>query len=222
MENYFDTWRDRNGLLAYAYGVAVIELLTTQMVARRVFNQLNPEKKDEVLKLIKNFHWKKSKSSAASVIEAICRILNPKQEIACLNGVLDSHCFRNSFYGGFGLNHVFAVIFSPILVNSQSWQEEYYVNVKNVVRGVSLSKILNLHNKILLWHKLCDEKRQVEPIFGFDKDFVRRATMESADFELTSDDENKTTFGAITRAIKIYEEEKNAKFNGKGGLSWKS
>ena len=97
MENYFDTWRDRNGLVSNAYGLNVVMLLTIQVVAQRVFNQLNPEERDEVLKLIKNFHWKNSKKGAASVIEEICQLLNPKQEIALLNGVLDYCCFRNSF-----------------------------------------------------------------------------------------------------------------------------
>ena len=115
--------------------------------------------------------------------------------------MLDYCCFRNSFYGDFGLNHVFAVTFSPILVHDQSWQEKYYVNVKNTIRGVSLSKVLNLHEKILLWHKLDVLKIQIEPIFGFEKDFIRKATIESGN-----------DFDAMLDAIGMYEEEKNAKF----------
>jgi hypothetical protein len=183
MKNFEDTWKDRHNLIANAYGLNVIHMLTVQTVAYYEYRRLTPEKQEEVEKLIKKYQWKNSKNGAASVIEAICNILNPNHEIAWLNGVLDNCCYRNSFYGDFGLNHVFAVIFLPILVSGVSWQKKYGVDIRGPYDEAlgerhSLFQILELHREILKWHET-KGKTEVNPIYRFGEDFVRKATIET-------------------------------------------
>ena len=180
MENYFDTWKDRHGLNADAYGLNVIDMLSVQTVAYIEYKKLDTEKQEEVKKLIKKYQWKTSKNSVASVIEAICQLLNPKQEIALLNSVLNNFCFRNSFYGDFGLNHVFAVIFLPILVSSVTEQKKYFVDIQGRFDEAwgerhSLFQILEIHREILKWHEN-KGKTEVTPIYRFGEDFVQKAT----------------------------------------------
>jgi hypothetical protein len=178
-----DTWRDRHDLPAYAYGLNVIGMLTAQTVAYHEYLQLDPEKKERVEKLIKNYQWKTSKNKAASVIEAICDLLNPSNEIACLNHVLDNYCYRNSFYGDFGLNHVFAIIFQPILTSTVVGQKKFFVSIRGRFDEAwgeknSLFQILELHREILKWHET-KGGIEVEPIFRFDQDFVDNATIKT-------------------------------------------
>lgn len=183
MENYFDTWKDRHGLNADAYGLNVIDMLSVQTVAYIEYKKLDTEKQEEVEKLIKKYQWKTSKNGVASVIEAICQLLNPKQEIALLNSVLNNFCFRNSFYGDFGLNHIFAVIFLPILINSVTSQKKYYVSIagrfdEGFGEKNSLFQILKLHREVLKWHETKGQT-EVNPIFRFGEDFVQKATVET-------------------------------------------
>lgn len=200
-------------------------MLTIQEVVKREFKKLEEDKKTKVLALVKDFHLKTTKDNAASVIEEICQILNPadsdpRKKIALLNDVLNDCCFKYSFYGEFGLNHIFAVIFLPLLnhVYVGNWQEKYFVRIKKSIIRVSLSKILNLHNKILLWHQTCGKCDKAKPIFGLDNAFVRKATIESREFELDSDEDRKFDgYHSMTDAIEIYYTEKNLGFNdGKG------
>lgn len=176
-----DTWRDRNDLFVEAYGLNVIFMLTVQTVAYYEYLKLDPEKKEQVEKLIKNYQWKTSKNGAASVIEAICNLLNPNQEISYLNNLLNNCCYRNSFYGDFGLNHVFAIIFQPILISTVVGQKKFFVSIRSQFDQAfgeknSLFEILRLHNEILKWHKTKGES-EVEPIFRFGQDFVDNATV---------------------------------------------
>ncbi|KKS43882.1 hypothetical protein A3B93_01630 [Candidatus Nomurabacteria bacterium RIFCSPHIGHO2_02_FULL_42_24] len=183
MKNLNDTWKDRHDLTASAYGLNVIHMLTVQTVAYIEYKKLDTEKQEEVEKLIKKYQWKTSKNGVASVIEAICQLLNPKQEIALLNSVLNNFCFRNSFYGDFGLNHIFAVIFLPILINSVTSQKKYYVSIagrfdKGFGEKNSLFQILKLHHEVLKWHETKGQT-EVNPIFRFGEDFVRNSTLET-------------------------------------------
>jgi len=122
---------------------------------------------------------------AASVIEAVCDLLNPNHEIAWLNGVLDNCCYRNSFYGDFGLNHVFSIIFLPILVSSVTGQKKYGVDIRGHFDEAwgerhSLFQILEIHREILKYHETKGEAK-VNPIFRFGEDFVKKATIETGD-----------------------------------------
>jgi len=183
METFEDTWRDRYCLPANAYGLNVIHMLTVQMVAYNEYRQLIPEEQEEVEKLIKKYQWKTSKNGVASVIEAICNLLNPNHEIAWLNNVLDDCCYRNSFYGDFGLNHVFAVIFLPILVGNVTNQKKYFVDIHGRFDEAfgerhSLFQILEVHREILKWHETKGQT-EVNPIFRFGEAFVQKATIET-------------------------------------------
>ena len=184
MENLWnDTWKDRNEMTASAYGLNVIFMLTVQTVAYKEYRKLTPEKQEEVEKLIKKYQWKTSKNGAASVIEGLCGLLNPNHEISWLNNLLDNCCYRNSFYGDFGLNHLFAVIFLPILVSSITGQKKYFVNIQGRFDEAwgerhSLFQILKIHREILKWHETKGET-EVNPIFRFGEDFVKKATVET-------------------------------------------
>jgi len=175
-----DTWRDRNGLIAEAYGLNVIHMLTVQTVAYGEYLKLSVEKQEEVEKLIKKYQFKTSKNGVASLVEAICNLLNLNHVISWLNGVLDSCCYRNSFYGDFGLNHVFAVIFLPVLVSSITGQRKYFVDIQGRFDEAwgerhSLFQILEIHREILKWHEN-KGKTEVTPIYRFGEDFVQKAT----------------------------------------------
>jgi len=183
MNSFEDTWRDRNGLTASSYGLVVIHMLTVQMVAYYQYKQLTPEKQEKVEKLIKNYQWKTSKNGVVSVIEAICNLLNPNHEIAWLNNLLNGCCHRNSFYGDFGLNHVFAVIFLPILIANVTGQKKYFVSIRGRFdegfgEKNSLFQILEIHREVLKWHETKGETK-VNPIFRFGEDFVKKATVET-------------------------------------------
>lgn len=201
-----DTWKDRNGLVGYAYGLNIIMLLIMQIIANYAFQQLSETKKEEVIKLIKSYAWKTSKKAAALVIEQICQLLNPKQEIVWLNAVLDNYCFRNSFFGHFGLNHIFAVIFLPLLVKDDKWQKNFWIAIKKAFRKITLFGILEIHKEILSWHQTKGATK-VCPIFGLHEDFVHKATYESSKFVMESGKiiNSKTD---IAEAIKTYEEVK--------------
>jgi len=178
-----DTWRDRNGLVAEAYGLNVIYMLTVQIVAYGEYMKIPVEKQEEVEKLIKHYQWKTSKNGAASLVEAICNLLNPNHEIAWLNDVLDGCCYRNSFYRDFGLNHVFAVIFLPIWVSSVTRQKKYFVDIQGRFDEAwgernSLFQILEIHREILKWHET-KGKTEVNPIYRFRADFVQKATLKT-------------------------------------------
>ena len=187
-----DTWRDRNGLIAEAYGLNVIHMLTVQTVAYGEYLKLSVEKQEEVEKLIKKYQFKTSKNGVASLVEAICNLLNLNHVISWLNGVLDSCCYRNSFYGDFGLNHVFAVIFLPVLVSSITGQRKYFVDIQGRFDEAwgekhSLFQILQIHREILEWHETNGET-EVNPIFRFGEDFVQKATTQTArDSSVVSD-----------------------------------
>lgn len=204
MRNFFDTWRDRNGLTADAYGLNIIFILTAKTVAYRAYQKLSTEKQEEVEKLIKKYQWKTSKTGAASVIEAVCNVLNPDHEIAYLNNLLDNCCYRNSFYGDFGLNHIFAVIFLPILISNIGWQKKYGISIHSPFDEAfgekhSLFQILKVHHEILKWHETGET--EVTPIYRFGEDFVNKATEKSIGL-------------GIDDAIATYNEELQ-----KGGLS---
>ena len=214
-------WKERFRLVEYAYGLNVVNMLTIQEVVKREFKKLEEDEKTKVLALVKDFHLKKTKDNAASVIEEICQILNPansdpRQKIALLNDVLNDCCFRYAFYGEFGLNHIFAVIFSPLLAYTYvgNWQEKYFVRIKKSLIRVPLSEVLNLHNKILSWHQTCGQCGKAKPIFGLDAEFLRKATIESREFELDSD-ENGKFYGchAMSDTLEMYYAEKNLGFN---------
>jgi hypothetical protein len=158
---------------------------TVKMVAFGEYLKLPIEKQEEVEKLIKKYQWKTSKNGAASVIETVCNLLNPNHEIAWLNGVLDGCCYRNSFYGDFGLNHVFTVIFLPILVCNITNQKKYFVDIQGRFDEAwgerhSLFQILQIHREILKWHETKGQS-EVNPIYRFGEDFVRKATVETND-----------------------------------------
>jgi hypothetical protein len=180
-------------------------MLTVQKVAYLEYQKLTPEKQEEVEKLIKNYQWKTSKNGAASVIEAICDLLNPDHQNAFLNFVLNSCCYRNSFYGDFGLNHVFAVIFLPILISSVTGQKKYFVSIsghfdESFGEKNSLFQILEIHREILKWHETKGET-EVNPIFRFGEDFVKNATLETGhsnsamEYTLERYEEVKTNYG---------------------------
>ena len=178
-----DTWRDRNGLIAEAYGLNVIHMLTVQTVAFGEYLKLPIETREEVEKLIKKYQFKTSKNGAASLVEEICNLLNPNHRIAWLNSVLDGCCYRNSFYGDFGLNHVFAVIFLPILVSSVTGQKKYGVDIQGRFDEAwgerhSLFQILKVHYEILKWHD-AKGKTEVNPIYRFGEDFVKKSTIQT-------------------------------------------
>ncbi len=183
MENFNDTWRDRHGLPAYAYGLNIIHMLTVQTVAHGEYLKLPAERQEEVEKLIKKYQWKKSKNGAAQIVEEICVLLNPNHEISWLNGVLDNCCHRNSFYGDFGLNHVFSVIFLPILIGSVTTQKKYFVDIQGRFDEAwgerhSLFQILEIHREILKWHETKGQT-EVNPIYRFGEDFVKKSTVET-------------------------------------------
>ena len=193
MDTFEDTWRDRHYLSADSYGLNAIYMLTVQTVAYYAYRQLTPEKKEMVEKLIIRYqrpNLLKSKNRSALIIEEICNLINPNHENAFLNFVLDSCCHRNSFYGHFGLDHVFAVIFLPILVSSITWQKKYYVSIasahdENWGEKHSLFQILKIHHEILKWHET-KGKSEVHPIFRFGEDFVKNATVETAKYSNSS------------------------------------
>jgi len=171
-------------------------MLTVQTVAFYAYLLLPIEEREKVEKLIisyqRKIQWKSSKNSAALIIEKICGLLNPNQEISWLNYLLDKCCYRNSFHGDFGLNHVFAVIFLPILVSSITGQKKYYVSIagahdENWGEKHSLFQILQIHREILEWHETNGET-EVNPIFRFGEDFVQKATTQTArDSSVVSD-----------------------------------
>ena len=153
--------------------------------------KLSVEKQEEVEELIKKYQWKNSKNGRASVIEAICNLLNPNQEISWLNNVLDSCCHYNSFYGDFGLNHVFDVIFLPIIIGNVTRQKKYFVDISSCFyfglgERNSLFQVLKIHREILKWHETKGET-EVNPIFSFSKDFVRNSTLETGHSKSTED-----------------------------------
>lgn len=199
MNSFEDTWRDRNGLTASSYGLVLIHMLTVQMVAYYQYKQLTPEKQEKVEKLIKNYQWKTSKNGAASVIEAICNLLNPNHEIAWLNDLLNGCCHRNSFYGDFGLNHVFAVIFLPINIGNVTRQKKYHVDIHGRFDEAwgerhSLFQILEIYREILKWHETKGQT-EVNPIYRFGQDFVDKATIE------TAEDQN-----AVNEQLELYHD----------------
>ena len=191
MDSKNDTWKDRHELVPYAYGLNVIHMLTVQTVAHGEYLKLSAEKREEIEKLMKNYQWKKSKNGAASVIEAICDVLNPDHENGWLNNLLDSCCHRNSFDGDFGLNHVFAVIFLPILISTVIGQKKYGVDIRGRFDEAwgerhSLFQILEIHREILKWHET-KGATEVIPIYRFGKDFVEKATVETGHSKSTED-----------------------------------
>ena len=181
MNELEDTWKDRYLLPASVYGLAVINMLTVQTVAYGEYLKLPSEKQEEVEKLIKKYQWKTSKKGASLLIEEISNLLNPNHEISLLNGILNARCYRNSFWGDFGLNHVFAVIFLPILISSVTGQKKYGVDIQGRFDEAwgerhSLFQILEIHRQIQKWHETKGET-EVNPIYRFGEDFVKKATI---------------------------------------------
>lgn len=183
METFEDTWKDRNRMTANAYGLNVVVLVTLQIVAFNAYLQLNPEQKEKVEKLIRNYQLKTSKKGAASVIESICDLLNPKNENPWLNNLLDKCCYKNSFYGHFGLNHIFAVIFLPILITTAKAQKKWRISVESYFGGRdSLSFILRVHREIVSEYESKGEN--INTVGSLDlrpfwRDFVEKATLET-------------------------------------------
>jgi len=207
METFEDTWKDRNKMTASAYGLNVIFMLTVQIVAFYAYLQLALEEKEKVEKLIRNYQLKTSKKGAASVIEAICNLLNPNHEISWLNNLLDGCCYKSSFYGHFGLNHIFSVVFLPILITTAKEQKTWRISLESYFGGRdSLSFILRVHREILAeYESKCERKNTVESfdLKPFWRDFVEKATTESqetsdvVDYQMARYLEVKSNYGRV-------------------------
>jgi hypothetical protein len=205
MNSFVDTWKDRNGIPAYAYGLNVIFMATVQIAATYAYLQLDPEQKEKVEKLIKNYQWKRSKTGAASFIEAICDLLNPSHENSLLNNVLDNCCYKSSFYGHFGLNHLFAVVFLPILITTVKAQKKWRISVESFCGGRdSLFFILRMHREILREYESKGEKKNTIgslDIRPFWRDFLEKATAEvgtsneAIDYQMAMYLEVKSNYG---------------------------
>jgi|GEM_PF-5667664 len=179
-------------------------MLTVQIVAHCAYLQLIPEQQEKVEKLIRNYQFKNSKNRAASSIEAICEIINPNHEISWLNHLLDNCCYRNSFYGHFGLNHVFAVIFLPILISNAKSQRGWRVSVESYCGGRdSLAFILRAHREIMSEYESNGEKKNTIgslDLRPFWRDFIEKATAEtghSKEAQMTMYTEVQLNYGRV-------------------------
>ncbi len=207
MNSFEDTWRDRNQMTANAYGLNVIFMATVQIVAFYAYLQLDSGQKEKVEKLIRNYQWKTSKKAAASVVEAICDLLNPNHTNPWLNNLLDNCCYKSSFYGHFGLNHVFAIIFLPILITTAKAQKKWRISIESYLGGRdSLSFILRIHREILTELESNGEQKNIVSSLDlrpFWRDFVEKATMEmeysnsAMEHTLERYTEVKTNYGRV-------------------------
>lgn len=140
--------QDRYYLDNSLYGIYLEGMLKWQQDAKK-FYQITSSfagNSQEIEKLIKSFPRKISKKAAVRVIEEIVSLL-PFDYANC--NPLESFCQRYSFYGEFGINHVFYLCIAPLLVAEESWQKEYSIKVNGPNDYVKLFNLLRQTENIV-------------------------------------------------------------------------